>query len=1050
MYDSTKVVTCDGESYTWRGRTLSADTLLRDTLSAISIFAPYEKYDSAYHILNFDFHAAAYDSIMNVSVSDEALPYNWHGEERWGASLSSDTTYVVNQLYPDESGCIDTIFTLNMHIDKVDSIITRDTICQGDTLLWRCQQLTETGIYRDTIYYESGNDSIRYKLELTVQQKMIAPIDTVIRCHDNPFDVTEWEPVAGEGYNYQRQTYYEKSGCDSVLFRMYLLVHDETKVTEQKDTICDAETYLWRIPLSEDTYKDSIYTVPQELGNKEYELTYAIRYADTTNCDSARYEMKLAVMRPENPMSPYPTDTSLCVDYNHVPTTFEWKIMQDNDRTKMIELTDAERGKTGDIYIERKDTARYTISACDSAYYLLRLHIYRAKADTTDTTATICYSDVLNWRGKDYSAEGTYRDTARFVKSGCDSAYFRLFLKVYPLPATDTIRVTKCQGAPEERIDNVLIKTDTSRVYWDSTFYPNTQCVNRYKRYEVTILEPTVMPDTTVVICHGDSYTWYRSGEVLSDTGWYQYTEPYRQIARCDSLIYNLHLIEIVLDSMPADTQYICYGQSYEWRGKTYDQTGIYRDTIKSVGDCDSMYYILVLEKQPPREYLKDTMYICGTSGEVTWPFNGKTYSGDGTYYDTLRTPQGCDLVAGELRVIIQPMTVADPEYVTIYTTQTYPWHGNVYDSPGTYDAMDKYMSGCDSVKYTLVLTVLDIDYRYVEVTDIVCAGSIYEEHGRQHVINQHTQWNDTTRTTEPGGVLVDVITQYDIDVYDVSFPQGCLNYSVASCGVALNVDSSASMLDRYIDDNPKYALVESIVWKYREGNGEWQVLNPEIALSGQVETVDIRCEVTTECGMHSVQSTLTVGKRATPETFTEYDQLPIIVKYNGTLLMIDLNAICERFNWKEGVDLHPEDVKWYQIVGELDNLSYPKPSDPSDLFMNKWGYYFTPQDDKDYYALIEAALQASVDDCGVWARTLPIVGTSPIQLQPNVSQPNGVVTINGVSECYVIIHDLYGNEVVAKTKVTGTFKAPSASGTYFVTVEDGSGTFHRTLIVYP
>lgn len=75
--------------------------------------------------------------------------------------------------------------------------------------------------------------------------------------------------------------------------------------------------------------------------------------------------------------------------------------------------------------------------------------------------------------------------------------------------------------------------------------------------------------------------------------------------------------------------------------------------------------------------------------------------------------------------------------------------------------------------------------------------------------------------------------------------------------------------------------------------------------------------------------------------------------------------------------------------------------------------------------------------------------GTSPVQLQPNVSEPNGTITITQVSECYVSITDMVGSSVMSRTKTSGSFKAPNASGTYFVTIETGVSTFRRTLIVY-
>ena len=214
---------------------------------------------------------------------------------------------------------------------------------------------------------------------------------------------------------------------------------------------------------------------------------------------------------------------------------------------------------------------------------------------------------------------------------------------------------------------------------------------------------------------------------------------------------------------------------------------------------------------------------------------------------------------------------------------------------------------------------------------------------------------------------------------------------------------------------------------------------------------VEVQCEVTTDCGVVSEQDVINVGKNAYPESFTEYDLLPIISKYNGTLLMVDVDAVCQMFGWTNGVEIKQEDVEWYERVDSIDNLSHPSPTDPKDIPLNKWGYYLTPVTQGDYYAIIKGKLEAEVDDCGVWARTMVVEGTSGVQLQPNVVHANATVTISGItSQATISITDIYGYEERSGVSVSGTFVAPASAGTYFVTILYGGATMHRTLIVCP
>ncbi len=1024
--------------------------------------------DSVLHTLNVHVMALL-DTTMYDTICDPLgdHKYTWTSWHDTIVTIPEDVvnmeyTFTDTVRYMDSEECDSVRYTMKVYVRRLEQryYVQGDTVCGAvpSDYKWNPYEGRELPIILtaeesalegkhiiaryDTVRYTPlvgelvGCDSIIYELNLHVFKplKDTIEIDTTL-CYNGSLDFLDKSYT--ESGVYRDTIRYADTECDSAYYRINLTIRS-VRDTALTDTICDVKKYTWH------SYRDVEVDIPDEAVTNKYIFYDTARYADMNDCDSVRYMMTVTVRRTDGRY--FIKHDTIC---GEIPSEgYEW-----NPYPGRVVYVVPTAKETSDPIITRKDTAHYTRTdkgyACDSAYYELNLHIFRALSDTTVTDTTICYSDMLKWRDKYYFEPGTYRDTAKYIGTDCDSAYFRLDLHFYDLP--DTLvndPITKC-----DRMEDPLIwrgkHITEGGIYWDSTFYEGTQCVDRYYKLEVTML--TAVRDTVYnSFCEGGTFIWsgHFNDRALTEAGWYYDTVPYQVLSSCDSLIHTLYLTEIVpVEVEPADTAYICNGELYQWHGKTYDMTGTYRDTVRSQQGCDSLFYTLVLEKQAPMSKLKDTLYIC--NGEaVEWAFNGETYSHGGLYYDTIQSQQGCDSIAGELRVVERQTTYADEENVSIYATQSYTWRdGNEYTEAGTYNYAEKFVgSDCDSVVYTLNLTVLDIEPRITEVTDIVCAGDSVA--GRE--VTAHMQWSDTLRTIDDDGALVDKITNYDIDVYDNSLPEGFMKYVIASCGLSVNVDSAMHLLQQHIDNSPSYAPNDVITWWYStDGGTTWQPVEDGTSLDGQTEEVLVRCVLLTDCDSVAQEANYVVSKSATPETYIEYDRLPVVVLYNGTMFMVDVSAVCEKFGWTNGVEIKPEDVQWYRIVGKMDNLSYPDPDDPKDTPMSKWGYYYTPEDEQSYYALIKGRLEVSEGDCGVWARTIEANGTSPVQLQPNISEPNGTITITQVSECYVSIHDMIGTPVMERTKVSGSFKAPNASGTYFVTIETGVSAFRRTLIVY-
>lgn len=135
------------------------------------------------------------------------------------------------------------------------------------------------------------------------------------------------------------------------------------------------------------------------------------------------------------------------------------------------------------------------------------------------------------------------------------------------------------------------------------------------------------------------SQTGVLSGTVASgEGGMYSYVVQAADSAQCTG--QTSASMEVVSAScMHVDYATICEGVSYSYRGKNYNTTGVYHDTVPRNG-CDSVY-VLHLTVNP--RYVKTIEASLEDGGSYT--LNGKAYNVPGTFRDTLKTVSGCDSI---------------------------------------------------------------------------------------------------------------------------------------------------------------------------------------------------------------------------------------------------------------------------------------------------------------------------------------------------------------------------------------------------------------------
>ena len=145
----------------------------------------------------------------------------------------------------------------------------------------------------------------------------------------------------------------------------------------------------------------------------------------------------------------------------------------------------------------------------------------------------------------------------------------------------------------------------------------------------------------------------------------------------------------------------VCFGDTYEWNGQTYTESGEYTYTTVAANGADSIV-TLTLIVLPEVPVTNEKAAVC--YGE-TYTWQGQEYTASGEYSVTLQDVNGCDSVI-TLTLTVHPQTPATTEEVTVKFGETYEWNGVVYNESGEYTITLQDENGCD-YQATLILTVL-------------------------------------------------------------------------------------------------------------------------------------------------------------------------------------------------------------------------------------------------------------------------------------------------------------------------------------------------------
>jgi hypothetical protein len=273
-----------------------------------------------------------------------------------------------------------------------------------------------------------------------------------------------------------------------------------------------------------------------------------------------------------------------------------------------------------------------------------------------------CKNNPYFFNGSFRNISGIYRDTLT-NQYGCDS--FITLNYTSRDTSSYSFSAEVCQGG--SYLFGSILRT-VSGTYKFTTL--NTNGCDSVVTLNLTVY-PTYSRTIDTSVCIGNSV--FFKGGFISLPG--TYTDSLKSIYNCDSLI----ILKLNYSPPSSKTLYrkFCHNSGVWFNGIFQTKSGTYTDTLVNAKGCDSFLTMVLF---------KDTVYVKNIFDSIcaydSFNFNGKFLKLAGVYTDTLKNAGGCDSIITLNLVKFSPSTITLSKYIAnVLITQigflSYRWFWN-------------------------------------------------------------------------------------------------------------------------------------------------------------------------------------------------------------------------------------------------------------------------------------------------------------------------------------------------------------------------------------
>lgn len=614
-------------------------------------------------------------------------------------TLDQSGTYVA--VLPAVNGCDSTI-TLHLVVAAFFETELAATICAGESYLFAGQDLTDSGVYTDSLTAAGGCDSTLI-LTLTVLDPIPTTQIEATICANETYALGN-EQFQDPG-NYA-VTLSSVNGCDSLVeLTLNVLPVSGTVLTA---TICANESIEVAGQVL-NTAGDYQFVLPAANGCDSL-INLALTVLDApetqlqvTVCNGETYDFAGETLSQSGTYPAVFTAENGCDS----TVTLVLEILPVLETSQEVQICAGDSYEfDGGLLTDPGDyTAILTSAAgCDST---INLTLLVAPVTETAIEATVCVGESYPFNGTILTASGEYVAILNSAL-GCDSTVTLHLTVLDSIPVTE-VAETICEGE--------IYLFDGVELFVSGQYEANFQSADGCDSLVVLTLDvlPVASTQLEASICAGESYIF--EGMALTDPG--TYSEMLVAENGCDSMIIlDLTVLPVFETTLSVA---VCANEPYEFDGQQLDTPGTYTAVFAAENGCDSTV-VLTLEHLPLAE-AEVAATIC--SNEV-YVFDGLNLNATGVYEAVLIAENGCDsTVTLTLAVLDAPVTGLE---ATICSNEQFDFNGEILNEPGVYTQTFTAENGCDS---SVVLNLIVLPVADITLNVQICEGNSYAFDGQ-------------------------------------------------------------------------------------------------------------------------------------------------------------------------------------------------------------------------------------------------------------------------------------------------------------------------------